>query len=85
MSGIVKLSSSVFGYGVRKRPISTVVTLVSFVPSEFPAPASWSEPAWRHKQVRWHGQEGDQQTAETEGEEERVGRKRRRRRRRGDL
>lgn len=40
--------------------------------SELPAAAAWSKPARRHKQVRNHGQEGDQQTAQTEGEEERV-------------
>ena len=38
--------------------------------SELPAAASWSQPAWYYHQVCWNGQEGDQQTAETEGEEE---------------
>lgn len=40
--------------------------------SELPAAAAWPQPARRHHQVRIHGQEGDQQTAQTEGEEERV-------------
>lgn len=39
---------------------------------ELPAAAAWPEPAWRHHQVRWHGQKGDQQTDQTQGEEERV-------------
>lgn len=41
--------------------------------SELPAAAARPEPARRYHQVRIHGQEGDQQTAQTEGEEERVG------------
>lgn len=40
--------------------------------SELPAAAARPEPARHHHQVRRHGQEGDQQTAQTEGEEERV-------------
>lgn len=43
-----------------------------FFRSELPAAAAWPEPAWHHHQVHIHGQEGDQQTAQTEGEEERV-------------
>ncbi|PWS21811.1 hypothetical protein DKP78_21645, partial [Enterococcus faecium] len=39
---------------------------------EFPVAPAWSQPTWHHHQVRGHGQEGNQQTAETEGEEERV-------------
>lgn len=40
--------------------------------SELPAAAARPEPAWHHHEVRRHGQEGDQQTDEAEGEEERV-------------
>jgi len=40
--------------------------------SELSAAAARPQPAWRHHQVRLHGQEGDQQAAQTEGEEERV-------------
>lgn len=45
---------------------------VSVPCSELPPAAAWPEPAWRHHQVRIDGQAGDQQTAQTEGEEERV-------------
>lgn len=40
--------------------------------SELPAAAARPEPARHHHEVRRHGQEGDQQTDEAEGEEERV-------------
>lgn len=40
--------------------------------SELPAAFAWHEPARHHHQVHFHGQEGDQQAAQTEGEEERV-------------
>lgn len=40
--------------------------------SELPSAAARPQPARRHLKVRLHGQEGDQQAAQTEGEEERV-------------
>lgn len=40
--------------------------------SELPASAARAEPARHHQQVRGHGEEGDQQAAEAEGEEERI-------------
>ena len=40
--------------------------------SELPAAAARHEPARRHHQVHGHGQEGDQQAAQAEGEEDRV-------------
>lgn len=40
--------------------------------SELPAAAARPEPARHHHEVRRHGQEGDQQADEAEGEEERV-------------
>lgn len=40
--------------------------------SELPAAVAWYEPVRHHHKVHLHGQEGDQQAAETEGEEERV-------------
>lgn len=46
--------------------------LCCFLHSELPAAAAWPEPARHPHQVHIHGQEGAQQTAQTEGEEERV-------------
>lgn len=40
--------------------------------SQLLAASSWPESARRHQQIRVYGQEGDQQTAQTEREEERV-------------
>ena len=40
--------------------------------SELPAASARDEPARRHHQVHGHGQEGDQQAAQAEGEEDRV-------------
>lgn len=40
--------------------------------SELPAAFAWYEPVRHHHKVHLHGQEGDQQAAEREGEEERV-------------
>lgn len=40
--------------------------------SELSAAFAWYEPVRHHHKVHLHGQEGDQQAAETEGEEERV-------------
>lgn len=40
--------------------------------SEFPSASAWPQPAWHHHQVRWHGEERDQQTSQAEREEEWV-------------
>lgn len=40
--------------------------------SELSAAFAWYEPVRHHHKVHLHGQEGDQQAAQTEGEEERV-------------
>lgn len=45
------------------------------VHSELPPAAARPEPARHHYQVRRHGQEGGEQTAQAEGEEERVKRR----------
>lgn len=52
---------------------STCVTSSFFSPhSELSAAFAWHEPVRHHLKVHVHGQEGDQQAAQTEGEEERV-------------
>lgn len=48
------------------------VTTFFFPHSELSAAFAWYEPARHHHKVHFHGQEGDQQAAQTEGEEERV-------------
>lgn len=48
------------------------VSTFSFPHSELSAAFAWFESARHHHKVHFHGQEGDQQAAQTEGEEERV-------------
>lgn len=48
------------------------VSTFCFPHSELSAAFAWHEPARHHHKVHFHGQEGDQQAAQTEGEEERV-------------